>query len=174
MVFNKHGFQENVANLFLLCPNGHCESLKKTFTPYDNFFFFVILIVSYFHYLPFCLTLTTCNIYYSCLPFSLYVENMYSIIPFPHDKILKQTKLTAFADDKLNVTKMIISVFDRVENIVGKRRNCLYKQRRNCLYKQFLIACTSNFSFRHNVFKRLLSQTFQKVSLCGNGLKHYT
>ena len=23
---------------------------------------------------------------------------------------------------------MIVSVFDRVENIVGKRRNCLYKQ----------------------------------------------
>ena len=39
--------------------------------------------------------------------------------PFPHDKILDQTKLKPFADDKLNVTKMIISVFDRVENIVG-------------------------------------------------------
>ena len=42
------------------------------------------------------------------------------IIPFPHDKILGQTKLKAFADNKLNVTIMIISVFDRVENIVGK------------------------------------------------------
>ena len=30
------------------------------------------------------------------------------------------TKLKVFADDKLNVTKMIISVFDGVENIVGK------------------------------------------------------
>ena len=40
--------------------------------------------------------------------------------PFPHDKVLDQTKLKAFADDKLNVTKMIIPVFDRVENIVGK------------------------------------------------------
>ena len=48
--------------------------------------------------------------------------------PFPRDTIFDQTKLKAFADDKLNVTKMIISVFDRVENIVGKRRNCLYKQ----------------------------------------------
>ena len=65
----------------------------------------------------------------------------------PPDKILDQTKLKAFPDDKLNVTKMIISVFDRVENIV----------------------CTSNF-FSHNVFKRLLSQTPEKVSLCGNGL----
>ena len=50
---------------------------------------------------------------------------------------------------------MIISVFDRVENIVGKGK----------------IACTSNVSFSHNVFKRLLSQTGQKVSLCGSGLK---
>ena len=75
--------------------------------------------------------------------------------PFPHDKILDKTKLKAFADDKLNVTKMIFSIFDRVENIVGKGE----------------IACTSHFSFSHNVFKRLLSQGDQKVSLCGNGLK---
>ena len=60
---------------------------------------------------------------------------------FPHNKILDRTKLKAFADDKLNVTKMIISVFDKVENIVGKGE----------------IACTSNFSFSHNVLKRLLS-----------------
>ena len=53
-----------------------------------------------------------------------------------------------------NVTKIIISVFGRVENIVGKKES----------------ACTSTFSFPHNVFKRLFSQTCQKVSLCGNGL----
>ena len=50
---------------------------------------------------------------------------------------------------------MIISVFDRAENIVGKGE----------------IACASNFSFSHNVFQKLLSQTRQKVSLCGKGLK---
>ena len=77
--------------------------------------------------------------------------------PFPHNKILDQTKLKAFANNKLNLTKMIISVFDGVENIVGKGK----------------IACTSNFSFSHNVFKRLLSQTRQEVSLCGNGLTLY-
>ena len=66
---------------------------------------------------------------------------------FPHDKILDQIKLKALADDKLNVTKMIISVFDRGENIVKKGE----------------IVCTSNFSFSHNVFKRPLSQTCQKV-----------
>ena len=58
--------------------------------------------------------------------------------PFPHNKIWDQTKLKAFADEKLNATKMVISVFDRVENIMGKGE----------------IACTSNFSFSHNVFKR--------------------
>ena len=49
---------------------------------------------------------------------------------------------------------MIISVFDRVENVIGKGE----------------IACTSNFSFSHNVFQRLLSQTRQNLSYCGNGL----
>ena len=29
---------------------------------------------------------------------------------------------------------------------------------------------TSNFSFSHSVFKRLVSQGRQKASLCGNGL----
>ena len=46
---------------------------------------------------------------------------------------------------------MITSAFDRAENIVGKGE----------------IACTSYFS---HFFNRLLSQTYQKVSLCGNGL----
>ena len=77
--------------------------------------------------------------------------------PLPDDKILDQTKLKAFADDKLNVTKIIISVFDRIENIVGKGE----------------IACTSNFSFSHNVFKRSLSQTRHKVSLCGEWVKKW-
>ena len=32
--------------------------------------------------------------------------------PLPDDKILDQTKLKAFADHKLNVTKMVISVLE--------------------------------------------------------------
>ena len=50
------------------------------------------------------------------------------IYPFPHDKILDQSKFKAFVDDKLNVTKMIISFFDTVENMVGKGEIALYKQ----------------------------------------------
>ena len=41
-----------------------------------------------------------------------------TISPFPHDKILDQTQLKAFTDDKINVTRMISSVFDSIENIV--------------------------------------------------------
>ena len=77
-----------------------------------------------------------------------------TINPYPHVKILDLTELKAFADGKLNVTKMIISVYARVENIVGKGD----------------IAYTNTFSYSYNVFKGLLSQTLQKVSLCGNGL----
>ena len=51
---------------------------------------------------------------------------------------------------------MIIYVFDRVENIVEKGQ----------------VACTISFSFFYNVFKRLLSQTRQNVSLSGNSLRH--
>ena len=34
------------------------------------------------------------------------------------------TKLKAFADNKINVAQIMISVSGRVENIVGKRRKC--------------------------------------------------
>ena len=35
------------------------------------------------------------------------------------------TKLKAFADEKFNVATMMISVFDRIENRVGKGENAL-------------------------------------------------
>ena len=41
----------------------------------------------------------------------------------PNDKILDMIKLKAFADDKLNVTEMKISLYDRVENTVRKGKN---------------------------------------------------
>ena len=36
----------------------------------------------------------------------------------PNNKILDMTKLKAFANNKINVAQMMISVFDKVENIV--------------------------------------------------------
>ena len=38
------------------------------------------------------------------------------------------TKLKAFVDDKINVAQMMIPVFDRVENIVGKGENAGYQR----------------------------------------------
>ena len=45
----------------------------------------------------------------------------------PNDKILDCSKLKAFAKDKINLAKMMIYVFDRIENIVGKGENAGYQ-----------------------------------------------
>ena len=45
----------------------------------------------------------------------------------PHSKVLDLIKFKAFADDKTNLTKMIVSVFDKLENIVGKGENAGYQ-----------------------------------------------
>ena len=47
--------------------------------------------------------------------------------PVPSDRILAAIKLKAFADDKLNTARMIISFLDRVENTVGKGENAGYQ-----------------------------------------------
>ena len=46
----------------------------------------------------------------------------------PNSKILYQSKLEAFADDKLEVAKMMTTVFDGAESIMGKGENagCLH------------------------------------------------
>ena len=46
---------------------------------------------------------------------------------FPNKKILDVTKLKQFADDKLNIARMMISLLERVENIVGKGKNVGYQ-----------------------------------------------
>ena len=45
----------------------------------------------------------------------------------PNYKILDVTRLRAFADDKIDVAQMMISVFDTVEKIVGKGENAGYQ-----------------------------------------------
>ena len=45
----------------------------------------------------------------------------------PNNKILDVTKLKAFADDKINIAQVKISIFDKVENIVGKGENAGYQ-----------------------------------------------
>ena len=46
---------------------------------------------------------------------------------FTKQQNLDLTKLKAFANNKLNVAKMTISLIDSVENIVGKRENAGYQ-----------------------------------------------
>ena len=50
-----------------------------------------------------------------------------SFNPFPNDKILDYTKLKAFADDNSTLAEKMISVYDRIENIVGKGGNAGYQ-----------------------------------------------
>ena len=60
-------------------------------------------------------------------------------------------KFKAFADNKLNVTKFMISVYDSVENIVGKGENAGYQ----------------HFLLSPHCFQRLFSQGGSKLGLCG-------
>ena len=45
----------------------------------------------------------------------------------PNNIFLGWSKLKAFVHNKFNVATMIISVFDRVENIVGRGENACYQ-----------------------------------------------
>ena len=71
------------------------------------------------------------------------ISNFLRLNPLLKDTILDWSKLKAFADDKINVTKKFNFVLGRVENIVEKKKKMLV---------------TSIFSFSHNVFKSLLLQ----------------
>ena len=46
----------------------------------------------------------------------------------PNNKFVDMTKLKAFADNKLNVAKMTMSLCDRVENTVGNEENAGYHE----------------------------------------------
>ena len=61
-----------------------------------------------------------------------------------------------FAGDNFKFDDNGRKLSKRVENTVGKGEIARYE----------------HFSFSHSVFKRLVSQGRQKVSLCGNGLKN--
>ena len=47
--------------------------------------------------------------------------------PFSNDKILDMTKQKAFADGKLNITKITIALLNTVENTAGKGENAGYQ-----------------------------------------------
>ena len=58
----------------------------------------------------------------------------FRLISLPNDNILVLTKLKAFEDDKINAAQ-IISVSDRLENIVGKGENAGHQH--FCLLTQY-------------------------------------
>ena len=60
--------------------------------------------------------------------------------PFPKQKILDSSKLKEFADDNLKFDKHGYKLSKPLENSVGKGK----------------LLVTSNFSFSHSVFKRLV------------------
>ena len=59
------------------------------------------------------------------------------------------TKLKAFADDKLNITEMTISLYDGVENTVVKGENAGYQH--FLLFPQCFPKPSSLRSFRHDM-----------------------
>ena len=62
----------------------------------------------------------------------------------PNDNFLDRTKLKAFADSKLNVAKIVICDFDRVENIIRKGENAGYQHfllLPQCFGKAFSQSC---------------------------------
>ena len=56
------------------------------------------------------------------------VTRIEGINSLPNNNFLDWTKFKAFADDKLNVAKIVIYFFDRVENIMGKGENAVFKR----------------------------------------------
>ena len=51
----------------------------------------------------------------------------YRLNSIPNNKILAWSKSKAFADDKLDVVKLIAFLFDHLENTVGKGENAGYQ-----------------------------------------------
>ena len=68
-------------------------------------------------------TLTTIGLYFVTRENDSIVFLFTSFNSLPNNKFLYWTKFKAFADDKFRVAKMMITPFDRTENIVGKGEN---------------------------------------------------
>ena len=71
----------------------------------------------------------------------------------PNNNFLDGTRFKAFADDIFKSAKIMISVFDRVENIAGKREN----------------AGDQHFLLFPQCYQRV---SLPKFGLCGKGLIH--
>ena len=82
------------------------------------------------------------------ISYFLSVQPLYWVLTHYHPTILDSPKQREFADDNFKFDEIGRKLSKRVENTVGKGEIARYEQ--------FL----------------LFPQGFQKVSLCGNGLRH--
>ena len=72
--------------------------------------------------------------------FSTRLGNFLPFNPLPNDEISDLSKLTEFAGYRMNDAKMMIYVFDRVGNIMGKGENAGYQHYlffQQCFQKPF-------------------------------------
>ena len=92
----------------------------------------------------------------SHLPYH-HIQNGTDLKSSPNDKILDWSKLKQSADDNFQFDENSRKFSKQVENTVGKGQIARYEQ----------------FLLFHSVFKQLVSQGRQKVSLSGNGLTLY-
>ena len=58
----------------------------------------------------------------------VFADDKINLYTLPKDKILDESKLKVFADNKIKVAKIKTFVFDRVENTVEKEENVGYQQ----------------------------------------------
>ena len=84
------------------------------------------------------------------------MKDKFNIQPITRRQVFDSSKLKKFADDNFKFDKNGRKLSNRVKTLWEKEK----------------LLVTSNFSFSHSVFKRLVSQGCQKVSLCGNGLSN--
>ena len=60
-------------------------------------------------------------------PWDTVNSSLYTLNSLPNDKMLDWSKFKGFAENKINAAEMIISLSNRVENIVGKGDNADYQ-----------------------------------------------
>ena len=95
--------------------------------------------------------LRMCSFVLNTCSYILLLHTLYKINLFPSNILLRSSKLKEFIDDNLNFDENGRKFSKRVENTMRKREIARF--------------VTSNFSFSHRVFKRLVLQIRKKQRL---------
>ena len=107
------------------------------------------------------------------LPNKLAVPRQKRAEPFPKRLNLDDSKLKELADDNFKFDENGRKLSKRVEYTMRKGEIACYKSFKTLWEKEKLLV-TSNFSFSHSVFKRLLLQTRKDQGLFWKGLTNDT